>query len=115
MTKPDPALLPVFQDGESVTIQRNVRGQNVMMVLVVEDPCSISPRGLVLRGRFQTWGVSSYADGRVATQRDALDRLTKERQRVLELAVKHGVTEIIDLLAPVAEEELEVNEAPQSV
>jgi len=25
------------------------------------------------------------------------------------------VTEIIDLLAPVAEEELEVNEAPQSV
>lgn len=103
MTKPDPALLPVFTAGETVTIQRNVRGQNVLMFAEIEDPCSISVRGMVLRAKLKTWGVSSYADGRVANQKDSIDRLVAERQRVLELAVKHGVTEILDILAPVEE------------
>jgi len=53
--------------------------------------------------KLKTWGVSSYADGRVANQKDSIDRLVAERQRVLELAVKHGVTEILDILAPVEE------------
>lgn len=106
MTKPDPALLPVFKAGEVVILQRTVRGQNVMMVIEVEDPCSISQNRIVLTGRFKTWGVSSYADGRVSTQRDALDRLTAERQRVIELAVKAGNTEILDLLAPVEDVEV---------
>jgi len=94
----DPDLLPVFRAGENLTIQRDVKGQNVLMVVEARDPCSLGPHMMLLRATMKTWGVSSYADGRVAAQRDSIDRLLKEREQVLKLAIKYGATEIIDLL-----------------
>lgn len=96
----DAELLPVWKDGETVIIQRTVNGQNVLMVVVVRDPSSLGPRGMVLKGDLKKWGTSSYADGRVANQKASLDRLMAERQQVLELAIKAGAREIVDLLAP---------------
>jgi hypothetical protein len=91
-------LIPVFAAGETLTIQRNVKGQNVLMVVEARDPCSLGPHMMLLRATMKTWGVSSYADGRVAAQRDSIDRLLKEREQALKLAIKYGATEIVDLL-----------------
>ena len=94
----DPDLLPVFRAGETLTIQRDVKGRNVLMVVEARDPCSLGPHMMLLRATMKTWGVSSYADGRVAAQRDSIDRFVKEREQVLKLAIKYGAKEIIDLL-----------------
>lgn len=72
--QPDP-LLPLFTPGELLTIQRTVNGQNVLMFVEAMDPCSIGARGLTLKARIKRFGVSSYADGRVETQRQSIDRL----------------------------------------
>lgn len=107
MGKPelDPALLPVFQPGEALTIQRSVGGQNVLMAVEVVDPCSLSPRAMVLRAKMKAWGVSSYADGRVSRQAATIGRLMDERAKILELAIAAGATEIVNILVP--EEEAE--------
>jgi hypothetical protein len=77
-------LLPAFKDGEILTIQRTVDGKNVMMVVVVQEPCSIGIHDgttkkpiarLTVNGWMRVWGESSYADGRVERQRVAIDRL----------------------------------------
>lgn len=68
-------LLPEFKEGETLIIQRNVNGKNVLMTVVVKDPCSLSPDRMVLTARMGIWGESPYADGRVETQRRSIDRL----------------------------------------
>lgn len=93
-------LLPLFTEGEALTIQRNVNGKNVLMSVVVRDPSSVGPDGMRLIANMVTWGESSYADGRVANQKEALDRLMEERKRILEIAIKHGVDGIVDILVP---------------
>lgn len=100
MSKPDPALLPLFVAGESLTIQRNVSGQNVLMVVEAMDPCTISPRMMNLRARMVTWGTSSYADGRVSRQAATIERLMAERAKILDLAIAAGATEIVNILEP---------------
>lgn len=105
MSKPDPALLPLFEAGESLTIQRNVNGQNVLMVVEAVDPCAISPRSLILKARMVTWGTSSYADGRVSRQAATIERLMGERAKILELAIAAGATEIVNMLEPEDEAE----------
>lgn len=96
--KTDPDLLPVFIEGELLTIQRTVNDKNVLMFVEAEAPCSLTPHKMILRANLKLIGVSSYADGRVARLKGALDRLTAERARILEIAINHGVTEIVDLL-----------------
>lgn len=103
---PEP-LLPPFKAGESLTIQRNVGGQNVLMVVTAEDPCALGPRNMILRAKPTMWGISSYADGRVDRQQRSITRLVAERQRVLELAVELGATKIVDLLTSPDEAEEE--------
>lgn len=100
---PEP-LLPPFMAGESLTIQRNVDGKNVLMVVAAQDPCALGPRAMILRATPKMWGVSSYADGRVDRQQRSITRLVEERQRVLELAVELGATKIVDLLTNAAGE-----------
>lgn len=92
-------LLPLFKAGETLVIQRTVEGENVLMWVEVVDPCSISPSAMNLRAKILKYGTSAYADGRVDNQKRALDRLMTERERILELAVRYGVTEIVDLVA----------------
>lgn len=96
--KPDPSLLPLFQAGELLTIQRDVRGQNVLMQVEVREPSSIGPNTMRLTANMKLWGVSSYADGRVEMQRRSINRLVTWRERVLEIAAANGYQEILDLL-----------------
>lgn len=98
MGKPDLSLLTPFLAGERVTIQRTVKGQNVLMEVEVLEPCALGPNRMVLTARPRVWGPSHYADGRVARQAKTIERLSNERQRVLEIATEHGFTEIVGLL-----------------
>lgn len=76
----DKSLLPVFKAGEALTIQRTVDGKNVLMSVIVTDPCSLSARRMTLTAVVRQWGVSSYADGRVANQAASIARLLKHLQ-----------------------------------
>jgi hypothetical protein len=76
-------LLQELKEGETVIIQRDVDGKNVIMVVVVRDPCTLTPDRIVLTGRLGTWGTSSYADGRVARQYASINRLLEEREALL--------------------------------
>lgn len=69
-------LLPEFKEGETLTIQRNVNGKNVLMTVIVSEKCCIlSLDRMVLTARMGIWSESPYADGRVDTQRRSIDRL----------------------------------------
>ena len=76
-------LLAPFKDGEVVTIQRTVGGKNVLMVVTIQDPCSLSAQGsperltarVTLNGWSRVWGVSHYADARVERQAQSINRL----------------------------------------
>lgn len=73
----DLSLIPEFVPGENLTIQRNVGGRNVIMAVVVREPCSISADRLILTAGMRLWGVSAHADGRVMMQLLSIERLTK--------------------------------------
>lgn len=97
--QPDP-LLPLFKAGEMLTVQRTVNGQNVLMFVEAEQASAIGPRMLTLRARIRQYGPSPYADGRVSRQKETIDRLMADRKRILEIAIKNGQTEIVNILEP---------------
>jgi hypothetical protein len=81
-------LIPPFVDGETLTIQRSVNGQNVLMIVVVREPCSLAPpkakkdnARIMLNGWVPNWGVSAYADARVSRQAASIERLLTHLQK----------------------------------
>lgn len=83
--KPNMALIPEFAAGEMLTVQRNVNGQNVLMFVEVREPCTLTADRMVLTAGMKQWGVSAYADARVARQGESINRLLEELQLALEL------------------------------
>jgi hypothetical protein len=83
MTKPkgDVKLLVPFLAGELLTIQREVKDENVLYSIVVRDPCSLSSDRMVITGGIKAWGVSAYADGRVSRQAASIGRLLAHLQQ----------------------------------
>lgn len=78
-------LLPPFSDGEMLTIQRAVKVggkmRNVLIhVLVLPDKSWVNNSRLFVEAQVSSWGESSYADGRVATQAASITRLTNHLQ-----------------------------------
>lgn len=71
---PDP-LLPVFHPGEIVTVMRTVATKSVVMVVNVQDPCVLGQGQITLSGRLLQYGVTPFADGKVANQADSINRL----------------------------------------
>lgn len=92
--KADPDLLPLFEAGETLTIQRNVGGRNVLMYVTVKDACSIGPNGMVIRAALNLIGESSYADGRVARQAAAISRLQERLEEAETLLREAGWTQL---------------------
>lgn len=85
----EPELIPVLEWGETLTIQRNVNGKNVLMVVAIHGPCTMSRDKIIINARPLTWGESGYADGRVDRQRQSIDRLLarlEEAERLIRLA-----------------------------
>ena len=91
-------LIPVFAEGEILLIQRTVSHKNVLMVVEVRNPCTLTADRMVLTAVVKNWGISPYADGRIQNQRDTIDRLMKLLQEAQKLALQSGYEELIDLL-----------------
>lgn len=76
-------LIPPFKAGETLIIQRTVDKQNVLMFVVIENDdgmINMDANRLSLDARLDTWGVSSFADGRVMRQAESIDRLVTHLQ-----------------------------------
>lgn len=76
----EPELIPPLEPGEILLIQRTVNGQNILMVVTIDDHKLVIPDSFKIFGRLDTWGVSSYADGRVQRQAESIDRLLAHLQ-----------------------------------
>lgn len=79
-------LLKPFVDGEQVEIHRTLStGERVIIYALASEASSLSTHKMRLTADVKLWGISPYADGRVARQRESIDRLQKRLEEAREL------------------------------